>query len=105
MGRPKGSKNTTMPVAKLRAIVEPLMELLEDGANVLTTRERGEGDWHLEVSADWTGWSTESFSAAGPDPSVVLGIAALAQEDTLNPSCNGGAPSEFSEPIDQENEE
>lgn len=105
MGRPKGSKNTTMPVAKLRAIVEPLMELTEDQANVLLTRERGEGDWHLEVTADWTGWSTKPFSATGPDPSVVLGIAASAKEDTLNPPCNGGGPSEFSEPIDQENEE
>ena len=105
MGRPKGSKNTTMPVAELRAIVEPLMELLEDEANVLITRERGEGDWHLEITADWTGWSIKSFSATGPDPSGVLGVAAAEKEAAFNPSSNGDSPGEPPEPINQENEE
>ena len=105
MGRPKGSKNTTMPVAELRAIVEPLMELLEDGANVLITREHGKGDWHLEVSANWTGWCTAFFSAPGSNPSGALEIAASKKRAILDPPSNGGPPSEFSEPINQEHEE
>ena len=105
MGRPKGSKNTTMPVAELRAIVEPLMDLLEDGANVLITRERGEGDWHLEVTADWTGWSTTPFSVPGSNPSGALEIAASKKRAILDAPHNGGSLSEPLEPINQENEE
>lgn len=71
-------------IVDLQAIVDPLLELLDNlGSRVGIEHDVQGGPYFVEVTDDWTAWSTRQF--IGPDLPLALKAAAEAKKTALSP--------------------